>query len=130
MRLNHLDLHVPDVAATRDVLVAVFGLNAVETRGSNGLAILRDDAGLELVISRPVERFGGADTVSVGRNTYHIGFMQPSREAVDVLFERANRPVARSGSRQPRYAAVGHSIALHPAESSSRSVGAWSLASW
>lgn len=89
MRLNHLDLHVPDVAATRDVLVSVFGLTEVETRGANGLAILRDDAGLELVISQPIEKFGGADTVSVGRNTYHIGFMQPSREAVDVLFERA-----------------------------------------
>lgn len=89
MRLNHLDLHVPDVAATRDVLVAVFGLIEVETRGTNGLAILRDDAGLELVISRPIEKFGGADTVSVGRNTYHIGFIQPSREAVDMVFERA-----------------------------------------
>lgn len=89
MRLNHLDLHVPDVGATRDFFVSVFGLTEVETRGANGLAILRDDAGLELVISRPVEKFGGADTVSVGRNTYHIGFMQPSREAVDLLFERA-----------------------------------------
>ncbi|NTF41988.1 VOC family protein [Rhizobium rhizogenes] len=89
MRLNHLDLHVPDVAATRDFLVSVFGLTEVETRRANGLAILRDDAGLELVISRPIEKFGGADSVSVGHNTYHIGFMQPSREAVDVLYERA-----------------------------------------
>jgi len=89
MRLNHLDLHVPDVTATRDFLVSVFGLSEVETRGANGLAILRDDAGFELVISRPIGKFGGADSVSVGRNTYHIGFMQASREAVDVLFERA-----------------------------------------
>ena len=89
MRLNHLDLHVPDVAATRDFFVSVFGLTEVETRGANGLAILRDDAGLELVLSRPVEKFGGADTVSVGRNTYHIGFILPSREAVDAQFERA-----------------------------------------
>lgn len=89
MRLNHLDLHVPDVATTRDFFVSVFGLTEVETRGANGLAILRDDAGLELVLSRPVEKFGGADTVSVGRNTYHIGFMLPSREAVDAQYERA-----------------------------------------
>lgn len=79
----------PDVAATRDVLVSAFGLTEVETRGANGLAILCDDAGLELVISRPTEKFGGADTVSVGRNTYHIGFMLPSREAVDAQYERA-----------------------------------------
>ncbi|RKD56679.1 VOC family protein [Rhizobium sp. WW_1] len=105
MRLNHLDLHVPDVAATRDVLVSAFGLTEVGTRGANGLAILRDDAGLELVISRPVEKFGGGDAVSVGLNTYHIGFMQPSREAVDALFERAKSagceiwqpPAARRG---------------------------------
>ncbi|MFK0165521.1 VOC family protein [Rhizobium sp. NPDC090279] len=88
MRLNHLDLHVPDVAATRDFLVAAFGLTEVETRGANGLAILRDDAGLELVISRPVEKFGGSDTVAVGRNTYHIGFILPSREAVDAQYEK------------------------------------------
>ncbi len=89
MRLNHLDLHVPDVAATRDFFVSVFGLTEVKTRGANGIAILRDDAGLELVVSRAVKKFGGGDSVSVDRNTYHIGFMQPSREAVDILFERA-----------------------------------------
>ena len=88
MRLNHLDLHVPDVGATRDFFVSAFGLTALETRGVDGLAILQDNAGLELVISRPVEKFGGADTVSVGRNTYHIGFILSSREAVDAQFER------------------------------------------
>lgn len=105
MRLNHLDLHVPDVAATRDVLVAAFGLIEVETRGANGLAILRDDAGLELVISQPIEKFGGADSVSVGRNTYHIGFMLPSREAVDAQFERAKS--AGCEIRQPPSAVRG-----------------------
>ncbi len=105
MRLNHLDLHVPDVAATRDVLVSAFGLTEVETRGANGLAILCDDAGLELVISRPIEKFGGADTVSVGRNTYHIGFMLPSREAVDAQYERAK--AAGCEMRQPPAAMRG-----------------------
>jgi predicted enzyme related to lactoylglutathione lyase len=88
MRLNHLDLHVPDVGATRDFFVSAFGFVAVETRGAEGLAILQDDAGLELVISRPIEKLGGADTVSAGRNTYHIGFILSSREAVDAQFER------------------------------------------
>ena len=85
MRLNHLDLHVPDVAETRDFFVRYFGLVHVETRGLNGLAILHDDAGLELVISRPVEKFGGADTPTAGHNTYHIGFTLPAREDVDAL---------------------------------------------
>lgn len=45
MRLDHLDLHVPDVSETRDFFVKYFGLAPVETRGANGLAILQDDAG-------------------------------------------------------------------------------------
>jgi catechol 2,3-dioxygenase-like lactoylglutathione lyase family enzyme len=88
MRLNHLDLHVPDVAATRDFFHDYFGLTEIETRGAGGLAILHDDAGLEVVISRPIEKFGGGDTPTAGMNTYHIGFMQPSREEVDQLYLR------------------------------------------
>jgi catechol 2,3-dioxygenase-like lactoylglutathione lyase family enzyme len=88
MRLNHLDLHVPDVAATRDFFRDHLGFREVETRGANGLAILHDDAGLELVISRPHPKFGGGDTPTAGMNTYHIGFLQSSREAVDALYER------------------------------------------
>ncbi|MGY4398629.1 catechol 2,3-dioxygenase-like lactoylglutathione lyase family enzyme [Sphingomonas sp. UYAg733] len=88
MRLNHLDLHVPDIAATRDFLIDHFGFSEVETRGNDGLAILTDDAGLELVISRPIAKFGGSDQVSIGRATYHIGFILPQREAVDALHAR------------------------------------------
>jgi catechol 2,3-dioxygenase-like lactoylglutathione lyase family enzyme len=86
--LNHLDLHVPDVAATRDFLIEHFALTEVETRGTDGLAILNDDAGLELVISHPVAKFGSADQVSAGVATYHIGFILPSRDDVDALYER------------------------------------------
>ncbi|WP_235364681.1 VOC family protein [Sphingomonas sp. ERG5] len=86
--MNHLDLHVPDVAATRDFLIEHFGLTEVETRGADGLAILNDDAGLEIVISRPIAKFGGMDQISLGRATYHIGFILPVREAVDALHAR------------------------------------------
>lgn len=88
MRLNHLDLHVPDIAAARDFFCQCLGFTEVEMRGANGLAILHDDAGLELVLSRPIEKFGGADTPTAGANTYHIGFIQPRREDVDALFAR------------------------------------------
>ena len=60
MRLNHLDLHVPDVAATRDFFRDHLGFTEIATRGANGLAILHDHNGLELVLSRPVAKFGGA----------------------------------------------------------------------
>ena len=88
MRLNHLDLHVADVAATRDFLVALFDFTLVETRGADGLAILRDAAGLELVISRPVAKFGSADAVVAGAITYHIGFVLPCREDVNRQHQR------------------------------------------
>lgn len=105
MRLNHLDLHVPDVAATRNFFRDHLGFREVETRGVDGLAILHDDAGLELVISRPIERFGGADTPTAGFNTYHIGFILSSRAEVDELFRRLSaanaetwgKPAARRG---------------------------------
>jgi len=91
MRLNHLDLHVPDVAAARDFFCRCFGLEEVATRGANGLSILRDDSGFELVLSRPIEKFGGADTPTAGAHTYHIGFLQQSRDEVDALFARVRR---------------------------------------
>ena len=88
MRLNHLDLHVADVAKTRNFFVTHFGLRHLETRGDDGLAILQDNAGLELVISRPIAKLGGADQTALGCVTYHIGFLLPSRNEVDALYAR------------------------------------------
>ena len=88
MRLNHLDLHVSDVIATRDFFTTFFDFTLIETRGTNGLAILSDDAGLELVISRPVAKFGSADAESVGAHTYHIGFKLADRADVDQQYMR------------------------------------------
>jgi hypothetical protein len=61
MRLNHLDFHVPDIAATADFLIRHFGLRLKDMRGQNGLAILEDDAGLEIVLSHAISKFGTAD---------------------------------------------------------------------
>lgn len=101
MRLNHLDLHVPDVASTRDFFRDRLGFTETETRGMDGLAILHDDAGLELVISRPIAKFGSGDTPTAGVNTYHIGFMLGSREEVDALFDQLRAAGAETGG-EPR----------------------------
>jgi catechol 2,3-dioxygenase-like lactoylglutathione lyase family enzyme len=100
MRMNHLDLHVPDVAATSDFFVQYFGLKLCEMRGVNGLAILNDDAGLELVISRPVEKLGSADQVKLGARSYHIGFILPARHDVDQLHERLRQSNVELGEPQ------------------------------
>ncbi|MCQ1571523.1 VOC family protein [Neorhizobium galegae] len=86
MRMNHIDIHVSDVAATSDFLIRHFGLTLREMRGANGLAILADDAGLEIVVSRPVEKFGCAEQQALGFVTYHLGFIQPERGEVDRLY--------------------------------------------
>jgi catechol 2,3-dioxygenase-like lactoylglutathione lyase family enzyme len=84
--LNHLDLYVPDVAATRDFFVRHFGFRHQDTRGADRLAVLHDDAGLELVISKPISQLGGAEQVALGLTTYHIGFRLPSVQKVDEVF--------------------------------------------
>jgi catechol 2,3-dioxygenase-like lactoylglutathione lyase family enzyme len=84
--MNHIDIHVPDVAATTAFLVRHFGLTLRETRGGSSLAILNDDSGLEIVVSHPVEKFGGAEQQALGVVTYHLGFIQPERAEVDRLY--------------------------------------------
>jgi lactoylglutathione lyase len=74
MQLNHLDLSVPDVAATTAFFVDGFGFTLLEQRGTHGMAILRGDGGVTLVLTRCAE--------PVYPKTFHIGFLLPSPEAV------------------------------------------------
>lgn len=83
MRLNHLDLPVPDVAAARDFFADWLGFTPVETRGADGLAILRDTSGLVLVLSRL--RRSGAQAMPEG---FHIGFHLASEDEVTALHRR------------------------------------------
>ncbi|HWU13437.1 MAG TPA: VOC family protein, partial [Caulobacter sp.] len=83
MRLNHIDLPVPDVAATRDFFETWLGFTHERTLGRDGLAILRDAAGLVLVLSRL--RRDGAQTWPI---PFHIGFHLDSPAAVSDLQAR------------------------------------------
>ena len=85
MRLNHLDFHVPDITATADFFIRHFGLMLKDMRGQNGLAILTDDAGLEIVLSHAIAKFGTSDQVELQRQTYHIGFILADRAHVDAV---------------------------------------------
>lgn len=84
MRINHLDVHVPDVQRTAAVLVTHFGFRQEFAR--DGLIVLRDEADFELVVSQPVAGFGTSDQVSLGTSTYHIGFMLESADSVDKMY--------------------------------------------
>ena len=88
MRLNHLDVYVPDIAATADFFLRYFGLELREMNERVGRAILYDDQGTEVVLSRPLSKFGGADQVELQWQTYHIGFILAERSDVDRLHAR------------------------------------------
>lgn len=81
MRLNHLDLPVPDVAAARAFFERWLGFRHLQTLGDNGLAILQDEAGLVLVLSR--RHRGGAQAFPEG---FHIGFHLADEGAVSALY--------------------------------------------
>ena len=83
MRLNHIDLAVPDIAAARDFFETHLGFTHQQTLGQNGLSILRDEGGLVLVLSRLQRK--GAQAYPDG---FHIGFLQESEAAVHGLYER------------------------------------------
>ena len=83
MRLNHLDLPVPDVAVTRDFFETWLGFVHERTLGQDGLAILRDGAGLVLVLSRRQEQ--GAQSWPY---PFHIGFHLETEAAVRDLRRR------------------------------------------
>ena len=76
MKLNHLNLTVNDVNATREFLEKYFGLKTMDTRG-NSFAVLFDDNGLVLTLMKGKE-------VSYPK-TFHIGFIQESEERVNEI---------------------------------------------
>lgn len=88
MRLNHIDLYSPTPKDTAMFFIDGLGLSLVETRGKETFYRLSDDAGLVLVVSPPARAFGGDDQVSLNAQTYHIGFLLPGRDRVDILQER------------------------------------------
>jgi catechol 2,3-dioxygenase-like lactoylglutathione lyase family enzyme len=83
MRMNHLNLTVPDVAQSRQFFETYFGLKCVAELGRNALAVLIDDTGFVLTLNN----FEKATEVQYP-GMFHIGFMQESRERVDAINQR------------------------------------------
>jgi len=83
MRLNHLDLPTSDLAATRAFFVEHLDFSHERTLGQDGLSILRDSAGLVLVLSRLQRE--GAQAFPKG---FHIGFHFAKEAEVHALHAR------------------------------------------
>lgn len=83
MRLNHLNLTVPDVAASRAFFETYFGFRCLAGGGRGALAVLADESGFILTLNN----FEKATEVEYP-GAFHVGFMQESDERVDAMYER------------------------------------------
>ena len=83
MRLNHLDLAVPDVARTAAFFKTVFGFAEIETRGKTGAMTILESEGFELVLTRTQP----ADTPPYPK-TFHIGFLAATQQDVTEAYAR------------------------------------------
>ncbi|CAN5580503.1 VOC family protein [soil metagenome] len=83
MILNHLNLAVNDVQAAKAFLEKYFELDAQGKPGNNFIAFLRDGNGMVLTLTN----FSHGEEVKYP-GTFHIGFIQESHDAVDVINRR------------------------------------------
>lgn len=83
MKLNHLNLTVTDVTATRTFLHTYFGLR--DMGGNSNMAFLSDDN--DMVLSLTSMKVGKEAEVKYPV-TFHIGFIQPSEERVNAINQR------------------------------------------
>ena len=82
MKLNHIDLQVSNVTRARTFFETHFGLRCVFQRREQ-LAILRDDAGLELGVSNLFDSPPPAYPPD-----FHIGFIVGSESEVRAIYDR------------------------------------------
>jgi len=82
MHLNHLDLCVPDVAATAAFFVRHFGFRQLAMRGQGRLAVLEDQAGFVLVLSNLEQA-----TEFRYPDQFHIGFVLDDEAAVTAAHD-------------------------------------------
>src|SRR5262245_51448913 len=83
MRLNHINLTVPEVSRTREFLETYFGFRCVAERGRDALVVLVDESGFVLTLNN----FQKVTEVKYP-DAFHISFMQVSRERVDEIHQR------------------------------------------
>src|SRR5919202_1867944 len=83
MKLNHLDLQVPDVQATALFFERYFGFSLRSSRSSPAIAILDDGDGFVLVLQR---RKGEEEAYPEG---FHVGFLVADEAQVVAFQARA-----------------------------------------
>ena len=98
MRLNHLNLTIPDVARTREFFETYFGLRCVFERGRDVLAVLVD-----------------VFPDQIGHLREHVGRMHLPRQTATGL-ENLNGQLSQTGTlplRQQRLHGTGMLVSFH-----------------
>lgn len=84
MKVNHLNLTVKDVVATRAFLNKYFGLQVMPgTEESKGIGFLTDDNGMVLSLIK-----AGHGITAEYPSTFHVGFIQESKARVNEINQR------------------------------------------
>ncbi len=84
MKLNHLNLAVPNVPESRAFFEKYFGFQILgDQKANHAIAVLRDDDGFILTLSN----FEKATEFRYPES-FHIGFSQESTERVDQIYQQ------------------------------------------
>lgn len=83
MRLNHINLSVPDIQETRKFLETYFGLRFMDPPENDKIVVALDKNDTLIALSN----FSNREEFSYPA-TFHVGFNLPSREEVDALHDR------------------------------------------
>jgi catechol 2,3-dioxygenase-like lactoylglutathione lyase family enzyme len=85
MRLNHLNLPIPDVKATREFFETYFNFTCIEEKGDGALTVLKGEDDFTLVLmSESFNRNGQ----SAYPDAFHIGFLVNNQNEVDQLYTK------------------------------------------
>jgi catechol 2,3-dioxygenase-like lactoylglutathione lyase family enzyme len=85
MKLNHLNLPVPDVAHTSAFFEKYFYFTCIEVKGDNALAILKGQDDFTLVLMGPSFYRNSNATYP---DALHIGFLMQEPAQVEQLYNR------------------------------------------
>jgi catechol-2,3-dioxygenase len=83
MRINHLNLCVPDVPRTAQFFAEYFGFQMTEQKGREALCVLFDDSGFAFILTN-FDR----STKPEYPCDFHIGFIQDGKEQVEAIYQR------------------------------------------
>jgi len=85
MKLNHINLPVDDVAATRRFFEKFFDFECIEVKGDHALAILKGEDNFILVL---MSKSFNKDRLSSYPDAFHIGFLVNSDDKVNMAHQR------------------------------------------